>query len=120
MKVRARAHPVGRLFDDGGEVVDRHIADIAVLFELHPGPALGDVVDGAKLAEQSFGEQWGVEAGHDPHGRGGADYLAQLALHVAGGLDPVLQRGGGQVLPVDVPARIEFGCVHAFGNIPLK
>ncbi len=47
-----RAHAVRRLVDVRRQRLGRHVADVAVTVELHPGPALALVVDGNRFAEQ--------------------------------------------------------------------
>ncbi len=49
-----RAHAVRRLLDLGRQRLRRHIADVAIAIELHPGPAVALVVDADRLTEQGL------------------------------------------------------------------
>ncbi len=74
-----------------GQSLARHVADIAVAGELHPGPALALVVEGHGLAEQSLGVERGVETRLAAQRQGRRADLARLTLGIASGLDQPTQ-----------------------------
>ena len=107
---------MGRGRDLGAQPVGGDVADVAVAGALHPGPALGLVVDVDRLAVEQLAVQRGVVAGAAAQVEHPAGDLAALAFDIAIGPDPILQVGGGQVVTKGIEARVEAGHGSGVGS----
>ena len=95
----------------------RQPADIAVGFELAPGPALlVGLVDRHALAAQRLGEQRRVVRRLLPQRREADDHLLLRAFDEARRLDLAAQMRGREIGPRGGDSRIEVRCHHPFAN----
>ena len=101
---------MGRLRRGGAERIGRHVADIGIGFELAPRPALVAILeDGEGLAEQRLAFQPGIRTRVAPDRRRRGDDPARRPLDEAGGLDPALEAGVGEVGTERMETGIEVG-----------
>jgi hypothetical protein len=95
-----------RLLHVLAERVRRQIADIPIPIELHPRPAIGNIVDDERFPEQRLGIERGICGWPPPQRNRRAHDLARLALHELRNLDAAGQQRRGEIRPERIAPRV--------------